>query len=107
MTFVNVYRTPGNGTEQVEALARVPIPTYEPIVVAGDFNAVYWTWQPGYTGQDRTVVARGIAEWLDDAAPVNYNPPGQSTSEVGNTTDFVNRNIPNTKLRVEKEMYSG
>ncbi|KAI0991816.1 hypothetical protein K3495_g16371, partial [Podosphaera aphanis] len=69
-------------------------------VIAGDFNAVYWAWQPGatsYYGQ-----GEDIAIWAE-----NHNLTcliiGEPTHRAGNTLDLAWSNINDTCAWVERE----
>lgn len=44
VTFLNVYKAPNNLTAIQPLINWIPSPNS---VAAGDFNSVYWAWQPG------------------------------------------------------------
>ena len=102
---MNVYQRRGD---------RTLVPTLEKAitntttVVAGDFNAVHWTWMPGSQSQQGgDNYGREIAKWLDDVGMVNYNPPNQPTHEKDNTLNLVNTNSDSLTAYVDKELYYG
>ncbi|EKG09163.1 Reverse transcriptase [Macrophomina phaseolina MS6] len=101
ITIANVYR-PWTGDSPLAELEAWELP--QDTVVAGDFNAVHWTWQPGH-GRHRGPGNR-IAEWAESRRLFNINPEGP-THDRGNTIDLVFTNILGTETQVLEELRTG
>lgn len=100
--LANVYRQPGYPPGVLEGLEKwTPGPN---TVVAGDFNALHWTWQPGH-GRHASPGQR-LADWIEQVGLVVENPE-EPTHEAGNTIDLVLSNIPGTETLVEPRLATG
>ncbi|KAH7053453.1 Endonuclease/exonuclease/phosphatase, partial [Macrophomina phaseolina] len=101
ITIANVYKPPRTDAPLAELEAWEPP---QNTVVAGDFNAVHWTWQPGH-GRHGGPGTR-VAEWAENQGLFNTNPDGP-THKQGNTIDLVFTNIPGTETQVLEELSTG
>ena len=104
VTFVNVYRTPGD-EEGNEALDQIlSMAPQGRMVVGGDFNAGHTLWQPG-----RASPARGgeLAAWSGRAGMPFTGEPGKITHRYGNVLDLVFSNVPMAETDVDEDLYTG
>ncbi|EHK21285.1 uncharacterized protein TRIVIDRAFT_152919, partial [Trichoderma virens Gv29-8] len=71
-------------------------------IIAGDFNAVYWLWQPG---KDLNTAGNRIAEWAEkhNLYPSLTDSP---TKHSGQYIDLIFSNCP-TSSRVEHSLNTG
>lgn len=100
-TIANVYRRPrSDAVLDLLEEWRVPHNT----VIAGDFNSVHWTWQPGHSRH----AGRGdrLATWAENHTLRVCNPE-QPTHIQGNTIDLVFTNIPGVTTQVAEKHYTG
>lgn len=99
-TIVNIYRRAADDTT-TETLTKWGQPPPRSII-AGDFNAVHWSWQPG---KDSDTAGNRIAEWAEehDLYPSLTDSP---TRHSGRCIDLVFSNCP-TSSRVEHSLNTG
>jgi hypothetical protein len=104
LTWVNLYRRPGTGDifpELTEILSNLPPATK--LLLAGDFNAVHWTWQPDppqHPGR-----GEDLAQLFEEFGLTVLNKGGP-TYTAGNTLDLAVSNIPGI-VCVRPDLYTG
>ncbi|KAI0992951.1 hypothetical protein K3495_g15233 [Podosphaera aphanis] len=87
ITFFNVYKAPHDPAAVEPLLEWTPPPR---TIAAGDFNSVYWAWQPSATsnyGQGEE-----IEKWADENG-LSCLILGEPTHRAGNTLDLAWTNI--------------
>lgn len=97
ITFLNVYKAPHN-VSAVQPLISWNLPPKS--VAVGDFNPVYWGWQPGAIttyGQDEE-----IEKWAEDNN-LTCLIIGEPTHRAGNTLDLAWTNIDGTCAWVDRD----
>lgn len=102
ITMVNVYRQPGLPPGLLAELETWTTPRQT--VVAGDFNAVHWTWQPGHDRHNSP--GPRVADWAEAQGLTNLNPLAP-THEAGNTIDLVFTDIPEAQTEVLPDLATG
>ncbi|KAI0992506.1 hypothetical protein K3495_g15679, partial [Podosphaera aphanis] len=97
ITFLNVYKAPRDPAAVQPLLNWNPPPLS---VISGDFNSVYWAWQPG------VVSCYGQGEEIESWAE-RHNLScliiGEPTHRAGNTLDLAWSNISGTCAWVDRE----
>ncbi|KAM4056490.1 endonuclease-reverse transcriptase domain-containing protein [Hirsutella rhossiliensis] len=78
---------PGNRIRPESDLQDVP----ERCLIAGDFNACHFSWQPGARSARN---GKDIAQWAADKGLGLLTTPGEATHARGNTIDLAFANIP-------------
>lgn len=99
-TIVNVYRRAAEDitTDILRRWGKPPAKT----IIAGDFNAKHWLWQPGV---QTDTPGREISEWAE-ATEVEPTLVGSPTRHSGYTIDLVFTNCP-ASSHVEKQLNTG
>jgi ribonuclease HI len=99
ITVINVYR---QGDQTLDKLLTSQLPPKT--LVAGDFNAIHYTWQPG-----RSAYGAGerIADWAHDRGLDLLNQDGQPTHQRGNTIDLALTDIWFATATVEHWLGTG
>lgn len=96
ITFLNVYKAPNDSTAIQPLINWIPPPNS---VAVGDFNSVYWAWQPG------TERPHGQGEMIEKWAGKHHltcHIVGEPTHRAGNTLDLVWSNIDGARAWVDR-----
>lgn len=101
INIVNAYRE-GNTPHTIDILEGWDPPGG--LILAGDFNAHYATWQPGVAP---TPGAARLATWADTHSLPLLNEPGVPTHDLGNVLDLVFSDMPLSKTRVADDLHTG
>lgn len=99
VTFLNVYKPP-HDISTVQPLISWKLPSS--LVAVGDFNSVYWVWQP------RTTITYGqgeeIASWAEEHN-LTCLIVRESTHRAGNTLDLAWTNVSGAHAYVERDKF--
>ncbi|KAM4055570.1 endonuclease-reverse transcriptase domain-containing protein [Hirsutella rhossiliensis] len=76
----------------------------ERCLIAGDFNACHFSWQPGARSARN---GKDIAQWAADKGLGLLTTPGEATHARGNTIDLAFANIPSADALIEEHLHTG
>ena len=87
VTIANIYRRAGDQAATTRLLDQGPLPSK--YLIAGDFNAIHWSWQPNHEG---TSPGSWVADWVEENDLMTLLTD-ETTHRLGNTIDLVFSNL--------------